>query len=667
MSEPREIEFTINLGHDVVVSEAVVVIYAITESEPEMVESRVVEGARFTTHLPEDGEQSFYVVSEIRRFRHHHEEVEAGDRTVQLVAVFTRSCDSVVLSEQVTVATVYCFARFMQLGHDGQILIRDRNQALSIAYGMKNNFVGADGEVSTVIRTSPNGMETNSFALFNFLSNLVYYSLTSREVYAELIRLTETESLLGAIHRLPHEPFTEVDAIYSLISDREQIYRPSLPGLEPPATPIPDQWTLTIKVNDSGAENFMIAGVGYIDFDKNDRVWLANNVRQGTPNSATFCVILEPDGSPAPFSPLFGGGLLGPGFGVAAHPSGERVYFGNYGWGPTEYNPQTGGISAFSHKGEVLSPSNGYTAELSRVQGLAFDRRGNLWMCSWGTQDPMPYTESKYNYQGQNSAIVVYLDGDPKRALSYPFDSPYHLTFDVAFDDEGHAYVSNSGYGGSTRKDPRDLPPVASSVYKFRIEDGGLCCVASWVSPKGFEALRQITVGPDGHVYVVAVKTSRVIRLNRDLEGRGDLTNNVHGPWGIGFDPEGTMFVANFVRDIEFETSASEGIGPHGVTVIRGYDDSTAKLMTLPTGGHEVTLANKLPLYGDPKDAEGKDVPLHSFDPLMRLTSTRIDYAGNLWACNNWKPSAAIDVKRGNPGGDGIVIFVGVAEPQPRP
>ena len=89
--------------------------------------------------------------------------------------------------------------------------------------------------------------------------------------------------------------------------------------------------------------------------------------------------------------------------------------------------------------------------------------------------------------------------------------------------------------------------------------------------------------------------------------------------------------------------------------------------MTLPTGGNEVTLANGLPLYGNPETGSGQEIPLHSYDPLMRLTGTSIDRAGNLWAFNNWKPSAAIDLIRGNPPGDGVVIFVGVAEPQPRP
>lgn len=47
----------------------------------------------------------------------------------------------------------------------------------------------------------------------------------------------------------------------------------------------------------------------------------------------------------------------------------------------------------------------------------------------------------------------------------------------------------------------------------------------------------------------MAVESNRVSHFDRDLHYLGDLTENVHGPWGITFDPRGTMYVANFARD----------------------------------------------------------------------------------------------------------------------
>ncbi|MCB1032632.1 MAG: hypothetical protein KDD47_02225, partial [Acidobacteria bacterium] len=402
---------------------------------------------------------------------------------------------------------------------------------------------------------------------------------------------------------------------------------------------------------------------GYGVFDKNDRIWLTNNARQGTRNSSTFCVVLEPDGSPAPFSPLFGGGLLGGGFGVAADPEGETIYFGNYGWGPMEWNPQKGSVSAFTCGGKILSPPNGWVEGLSRVQGMACDEEGNLWIASWGSQVPMAPAPSRYNFPSENSAVVVYPKGRPKGALVFSFDSPFHLTFDVALDEEGNAYACNAGYRGD---EENGIHPVPSSVVKLRIVDGEIRCLARWISKEGNETLRQIAVDPGGDVYVGAVTGDRVIRLSRDLEYRGELKQSIQAPWGLTFDPAGTLWVANFVREMDKEAPAGEKIGPFGVTVIRRGKEETAKLMTLPTGGNEVTLANGLPLYGNPETGSGQEIPLHSYDPLMRLTGTSIDRAGNLWAFNNWKPSAAIDLIRGNPPGDGVVIFVGIAEPAPR-
>ena len=346
---------------------------------------------------------------------------------------------------------------------------------------------------------------------------------------------------------------------------------------------------------------------------------------------------------------------------MVAHPDGEKIYIGNYGWGPTEWNPQHGSISVFDSEGQVLSPSNGYTEGLSRVQGMAFDSNGHLWMASWGTQDPMPPTDSRFNFEGKRSAAVVYLDADPNQMRKHRFSNQHHLTFDVACDAEGNTYVSNSGYRGSKQ---RGIAEVASSVVKLRVEDGEIHELARWTSPEGNETFRQIMVGPDGNVYVVAVETSRVLCFDPDLSTYSTIENGVYGPWGIIFDSEGTMYVSNFGRETGVTSKEEAEKGPFGVSVLRGEPGAVPRLVTLPTGGKQVRLANGLPLYGNPESQADEDGDLACYNPIMRLTGSRIDSAGNLWACNNWKPSAVIDVFKGDPGGDGMVIFVGIAAPK---
>jgi hypothetical protein len=79
---------------------------------------------------------------------------------------------------------------------------------------------------------------------------------------------------------------------------------------------------------------------------------------------------------------------------------------------------------------------------------------------------------------------------------------------------------------------------------------------------------------------------------------------------------------------------------------------------TLPSAGSQVLLSSGQPLYGTGAPA--------SYLPLMRLTSVNADMAGNIWAANNWKPSGLNDILL-NPGGDAMVIFVGVTAPTKAP
>jgi hypothetical protein len=77
---------------------------------------------------------------------------------------------------------------------------------------------------------------------------------------------------------------------------------------------------------------------------------------------------------------------------------------------------------------------------------------------------------------------------------------------------------------------------------------------------------------------------------------------------------------------------------------------------TVPSAGSQV-LHDGSPLYG-------LGAP-PSFAPIMRQTSCLVDAAGNMWTLNNWKPSFDVDAKI-NPGGDGAIIFVGIAKPPHR-
>ena len=323
------------------------------------------------------------------------------NQEVEFLAVFESKDTEIVFNERLTIANAFCFTQSMVIVDNGGIIFKSTDRVLGLSLGMRENFISTNGVVSRVIESSPNGLQTNSLPLWNSLSNLLYGASIDPNVYSQFTNLVSDEgdskTFLAALFYITREPFTAVSGIYTLITTLSPVLEPSLTELNLPQghTAQPDQWTLTIKIHDSGAQNHLIAGPAFVAFDKNDRGWMTNNVVQGTPNSAPYCMVFEPDGKPADFSPVFGGGLVGAGFGVVPDKTGENIYFGSFGWGPTQCNPQQGAIAQFSSDGRTMSPSNGYVEGLSRAQGLNFDGEGNLWVTSWGSQAPFAPADTR--------------------------------------------------------------------------------------------------------------------------------------------------------------------------------------------------------------------------------------------------------------------------------
>lgn len=661
-------------------------------------------GNSFQVEIAEGTSEYFAVTIFVQAYSIGGTEYSSHEKPIALLATFhLPSADLVTICPESSIASVYTFARMLTVADDGLVVVIGSERSMKIAYGMKQNIFRTEGGVADMIRQSPNGFETNSYPMLNSLCNLFYYCLTNpttgtgKPFYDQFLDYAWHEAdkpnttFLGAVRAMLHDPFTNAGAIYGMLAGQAEVYADSLTSMDvTDAEKVPTQWTLTLKSNSSGARNFIPAGTAFAVFDADDNVWVANNFRAGSGTSGTHGLVYRYDATPASFSPVQGGGLLGVGFGVAIDPSRQFISFGNFGWGPELNNPQEGSISRFFYKdGTPVSPSNGYTPGLSRVQGMNYDAAGNLWMASVGCQDPFaPGPDGVYPFESAPSAVVVYLQGDPANMLkcdefpvkrsadadAVPLRTPYLKVFDVVPDNQGNAYVSC--IGNYDRKVAENC--ALSAVYKVALDGQNIVVKASWYSDyaspinkqTGFESLRQLAINGDGDVVVVGVAGSRATVLSRDLEFKGYYDTNTFAPWGIKIDGKQTVFLANFgqetgdVRDGTLDLQA-----PFGVTMLRNpADPASARLLTLPTGGSEVMLANGHPLYGAQTEpgapgSRHEAVRLKSYQPIMRLTSTNIDGAGNLWCMNNWKPSPLIDVKD-NPGGDGVVIFLGIAEPE---
>src|SRR6266513_2122433 len=274
---------------------------------------------------------------------------------------------SVTINELTTVAATYSMAQFLRTG-----VISGNSFGLQLAAGMNDNIVtSATGESSPVLLNSPNADQTNSLRSTRSLANLLAACVNDPDVTASLFELTTPpgglppHNTVEALANLARDPGENVDGIYALtlLSD---LY-------SPPLVEIPDAWTVTVKVNNSGSDDadLLFGGPGNLAFDERGYAWITNNTVQGTPNSSRTMMVLKPNGKPADgrngthVSPLRGGGLLGGGYGVTIDPQGS-VWVSNFGCGPPNCTycfptlDGNGSVSEFTASGTPISGPDGY-------------------------------------------------------------------------------------------------------------------------------------------------------------------------------------------------------------------------------------------------------------------------------------------------------------------
>jgi hypothetical protein len=566
----------------------------------------------------------------------------------------------ITINELTTVAAAFSMAQFAE-----QDAISGNALGLRIAAGMSENLVSPlTGQSSEVMLGSPNADETISLRATRALANLIAPSVNREPgAFGTLQRLATPpggappEDTFQALLNIARNPAHNVAEIWRQARTMEP-YQPALEPL-PHAGEAPlDAWTLAVKVNRTGDDEYrMFGGPANIAWDRNGYAWITNNVFQGGPDSCDFIVVLQPDGKPADgangtvTSPVVGGGLKGPGFGIDIDRN-QNVWVGSFGWGKNEpeYIPSEGIVSKFDLAGNPAAPG-GYVGNTCRVQAILVDGQGHVWLASYGT-----------------NSVVVFPDGDPDSAVCYPPcpagvpdpppqppETPGTATFGLALarDEAGGVWVSYSGGLGWPRA-------YEGAVCRFRFENGAL---QPMMEPLAVgHSLKGIAADSHGNLWVASGADDTVYMVSRDgtrstgYTGRGGIS----GPWSVAVDGNDDVWVANFgsmglASDYTHAgVSRLAGVGsPSGLAV--GEAISPASGYTLPSAGSPVMLPDGKPLY-----EHGE-----CYSPLMRMTNVAIDQAGNVWAINNWKPRFGTDFPpgAGNPGGDGIVIFVGLAKP----
>ena len=556
---------------------------------------------------------------------------------------------SVTINELTTVAGSYSMAQFLRTG-----VISGNLFGLQIAAGMNDNIVAsATGQSSPVLLNSPNADQTNSLRSTRSLANLLAACVEDPIVTASLLDLTTPaggsppSNTAQALANLARDPGHHVNGIYDLTL-LSNLYAPPLDSM-------PDAWTVTVKINDSGSDDpgFLISGPGNLAFDRRGYAWVTNNTIQGTQCSGRFNLVFKPNGQPAdgrngtPRSPLTGGGVLGGGFGVTIDSRGSAAWFGNFGWGndhvctpdPIPSADGNGSISRFTMTGMPVSPPDGYQGGPVRAQGLAADGDGNIWIASF-----------------KNDSVYVFKHGNPNPHQSVSVH-PYHgaAPFDVAIASDGTAWVSNTG-GLPFGEFPR-------SIAKYALVNGTLQRQFLRFLPEA-HGLRGLSLDSQGNAWLAALGEPNVIyafRPDGTQLGQGQFSGGgMCAPWDTSIDGEDNVWVANFGpleqgNNFTGRLTKLWGINPPPGHFV-GEPISPPTGYTVPSAGSEVLLHNGEPLYGPPPAPA-------CLIPMMRQTAVVIDQAGNIWSINNWKPDFDTDTQGGNPGGDGIIIFVGLAAP----
>ena len=520
----------------------------------------------------------------------------------------------VVINERTTVATAYALAQFLSGDR-----IAGKSPGLQNAAATTMNLVEpVTGDVGTVLGSAPNGLRTTSMRAFNSLANMLAACVDAKTSLpcTTLFALASTpsgdvpEDTLQAALNIAHNPWKNPTLLY-LQSKLQATYQPAL-QLPPGA------WTLALVYQGNGHE---FDGPGEMSVDTQGNIWITNNyVYSRNPRTCVSggreLLRLTPTGMDAPGAPYSGGGLFGAGFGITIDPMG-KVWVGNFGFQGADNgvdcdpNPPLLSVSEFSPTGAPLSPPAGYTTDISQPQGMASDPQGNIWIANCGSNSVTKYPGGDANHPANIADI----------GLLRPFG--------LAVDADGNAWIASSGNHSLVGLDPQGKPLLDSAVDVGALDPLGVAVDAEgnvWVANSGVVSLP--CGGSKGGISP-PVATPRITEVRRSGSSATATTFTGGGlvvPWGIAVDGDDHIWVANFAGQ-----RLSEFCGAKPETCPRGM--TTGDAISPRTG------------YG--------------FDGLTRNTGVVIDPSGNVWLANNWKTIAV----QTNPGGDGMVEFIGLAAP----
>ena len=327
----------------------------------------------------------------------------------------------------------------------------------------------------------------------------------------------------------------------------------------------PSAWVLPLKFAGGG-----LSGGGKLMFDSQGNAWIVDNFMVGAQNQDYFwrggLSKFAPDG--APLSPAVtgftGGGMLGPGFGLAIDARDQP-------WVTSFAGDNT--ISLFDASGKPLSPPEGYNfdGKLSKMQGIIVTPGGDVWAA-----DTI------------KSQIVHFPKGDPSKGellcqkVRIPEKSPCKIVFPfgLAVDQKGNIWVTNLLGDHVTRfpagnVDKAETFKTGYAGSGLAVDSLGNIWIANKLGSSEFGHLKMLEIAaagkvnyngdPDPTARLTQALTKTMAEQTPGWQG-GSLTvlrpdgteaafspiygKGIYGPWAVSVDGNDNIWVSNFTNSV---------------------------------------------------------------------------------------------------------------------
>ena len=553
----------------------------------------------------------------------------------------------VTINEMTTVASVWTHNQFI----DGTA-IKGLPLQLKIAAGNVPSFVDlSTGGWGATIQDPLNSGQTTTMANMATLADALAGCVARvtpdacSKLYAAAHGPTgavpsDTLTAAQAIAKYPwYQPervFALLDAFYFVPTGKNLRPVPYMPYLQS----APSAWVLPLKFDGGGYR----AG-GKAMFDSEGNLWVGDNFTIGwQANDALWqghATKFDPNGKPlSPITTGFtGGGMEGGTFGAAVDAK-DNAWFTTYG---------SKAIVVFDKNGKPLSPPGGITlnGQLGLMQGVIVAPSGDVWVLG------IEKRQLVYFPKGDWTKGRIVCEGDSAEPCK-SFIAPFHL----AIDQQNRIWVSDSSL--HVIRFPASDPTKAVR-FDVRWNNSGLNIDSQgnvWVTNRFGSGL----LGMAHMVDMVAhLKTGGVLSasdyltktMSEQKGGSGSVTllrpdgsefpgspfrgGGLPGPWAVAVDGNDNVWISNFAMP------ASPIVQLCGVRTENCPPGMKTGEQISPPGGY---------VGGG----------------LQLQTDIAVSPTGDVWAMNNWQDidscyPGAIEALSTRCGGQGVVIFFGMAKP----